>query len=446
MHFLYLELDFPLFWTNFDIVEAIRAKIACAKGNKLLGYSVFQNPEFRDLSSTPDFVKAGYSYAGSETDPLTDINSALFTHLLCGFANVNDSTNQLFIPNATDKQQFSEFTKQVKLTNPSVVTLISIWNGQPETAQGILGKKGNTSVLSSMITNPSSRKSFIGSSIKTARHYSFQGIDLFWLWPQTASGMSNMEIFLDEWRTAVDSEARNSADSKLILTMALHYLPTVFTNLSYPVDSIRRNLDWAHVVAYDYHLPSLENSTQAHAALYDPSSHFNTDFGIKEWLRRGFLSNKLLLGLPYHGYAWALKSPKESAIGVPSSGLAVTQDGSMGYSYIKAYIRSYGASTSYNATYVVNYCTIGSIWINFDDVEAIRDKIAYAKRNKLLGYNVFQVVNDYNWMLSQAAQEEEIDDGNKQRLLLFILLPVAIILIIGPALLFLRSRIFKSKG
>ncbi|KAI4335590.1 hypothetical protein L6164_014225 [Bauhinia variegata] len=395
-------------------------------------------------STAQNWIKAGYWYAGSES-PIPDINSALFTHLICAFANVNDSTSQLFIPKA-DEQYFSGFTDIVKRKNPSVVTLISIWNGQAATAQGILGKKANTSVLSSMITNPSSRKSFIESSIKTARRYGFQGVDLFWLWPQTASDMSNMEIFLNEWRAAVDSEARISAESKLILTMALHYLPTVFTNLSYPVDSIERNLDWAHVVAYDYHLPSLENSTHAHAALYDPLSHVNTDFGIKEWLRRGFPSNKLLLGLPYHGYAWALESPKESAIGAPSSGLAVTQDGSMSYKYIKWYIRSYGASTSYNATYVVNYCTIGSIWINFDDVEAIRAKIAYARENNLLGYNVFQVTNDDNWELSQAAQEEEIDQGKKQQLLLFILLPVAIILIIGAAFLFfLRSRIFKSK-
>ncbi|KAH0970991.1 hypothetical protein GBA52_023147 [Prunus armeniaca] len=34
----------------------------------------------------------------------------------------------------------------------------------------------------------------------------------------------------------------------------------------------------------------------------------------------------------------------------------------------------------YNAsTYAVNYCIIGLNWIGFDDVEAIRAKIAYVK-------------------------------------------------------------------
>ena len=356
------------------------------------------------LSTSQNWIKAGYWYAGSAI-PIPDINSALFTHLLCAFADLNSSSYQLFIPKS-DEQYYSGFTDFVRRKNPSVVTLISIWNGQASTAQGISGKKANSSVLSSMLSNSSSRKSFIDSSIKTARLYGFQGIDLLWLYPQTASDMNNIGILLQEWRAAVNSEAKSSGKSPLILSMALRYVPVTFGNLSYPVDSIWKNVDFAHVVAYDYHLPSLENYTNAHAALYDPRSHVNTDFGIREWLNRGFPSNKLLLGLPYHGYAWTLENPSVTAIGSPSSGLAVSQDGSMNYKYIKSYVRSYGASISYNASYVVNYCTIGSIWINFDDVEAIKTKIAYAREKNLLGYNVFQVINDdENWELSRAGMQ-----------------------------------------
>jgi acyl CoA:acetate/3-ketoacid CoA transferase beta subunit len=36
-------------------------------------------------------------------------------------------------------------------------------------------------------------------------------------------------------------------------------------------------------------------------------------------------------------------------------------------------------------------------------VEAIRAKVSYAKQNGLLGYNVFQVGNDDNWVLSRAG-------------------------------------------
>ncbi|PON88527.1 1,4-alpha-glucan-branching enzyme [Trema orientale] len=65
-----------------------------------------------------------------------------------------------------------------------------------------------------------------------------------------------MGVLLDEWRDAVDSESRNSTRSKLILTMALRYVPD--------------------------------------------------DYGIRKWLSRGFPSEKLVLGLPFHDYAWTL--------------------------------------------------------------------------------------------------------------------------------------------
>ncbi|KAK4604681.1 hypothetical protein RGQ29_012946 [Quercus rubra] len=385
------------------------------------------------------WTKAGYWYAGSES-PIPDINSALFTHLICGFANVSSTTYQLSIP-PEQEQYFSTFTNIVKSKNPSVITLLSIWNGQATTAKSILGEKVNTSVLSSMLNQSSCRKSFIESSIKTARQYGFQGIDLFWLWPNTASDMTNMGILLDEWRAAVDSELRNSSESKLILTMALYYLPS-FEFGSYPIGSIQRNMDWAHVVAYDYHLPLNEKFIHAHAVLYDPSSNVNTDYGIRGWLAKGFPPNKLVFGLPYHGYAWTLVNPKENAIGAPSSGRAETEDGSMSYKYIKSYIRGYNAKTIFNATFVMNYCIIGSTWINFDDVESIRAKISYAKQKNLRGYNVFQVSNDDNWMLFQAAQEEDNGPEKKRRLLLIIMLPTALIIIILAFMMYyIRDRV-----
>nr|POF02784.1 g-type lectin s-receptor-like serine/threonine-protein kinase [Quercus suber] len=390
------------------------------------------------------WTKAGYWYASSES-PIPDINSALFTHLICGFANVSSTTYQLSIP-LEQEQYFSSFTNIVKSKNPSVITLLSIWNGQATTAKAILGEKVNTSVLSSMLNQSSYRKSFIESSIKTARQYGFQGIDLFWLWPNTASDMTNMGILLDEWRAAVDSELRNSSESKLILTMALYYLPS-FEFGSYPIGSIQRNMDWAHVVAYDYHLPLNEKFIHAHAVLYDPSSNVNTDYGIRGWLAKGFPPNKLVFGLPYHGYAWTLVNPKENAIGAPSSGRAETEDGSMSYKYIKSYIRGYNAKTIFNATFVMNYCIIGSTWINFDDVESIRAKISYAKQKNLRGYNVFMVSNDDNWMLSQAAQEEDNGPEKKRRLLLIIMLPTALIIIILAFMMYyIRGRVLKSKG
>uniref|UniRef100_A0A6N2M8L8 GH18 domain-containing protein n=1 Tax=Salix viminalis TaxID=40686 RepID=A0A6N2M8L8_SALVM len=66
-------------------------------------------PRFHNhFSAAQKWVKAGYWYSGSDF-PISDINSALFTHLICAFANVNSSTYELSIP-PNSEQNFSIFT------------------------------------------------------------------------------------------------------------------------------------------------------------------------------------------------------------------------------------------------------------------------------------------------------------------------------------------------
>ncbi|KAK9268737.1 hypothetical protein L1049_000498 [Liquidambar formosana] len=130
--------------------------------------------------------------------------------------------------------------------------------------------------------------------------------------------MTNMGTLFDEWRVAVFSESTKSNKSQLILTMAVHYSPTL-GSVSFPVYSISRNLDWVHVMAYDYCRPLQANHTGAHAALHDPLSDKNTDYGIGEWRASGLLASQLVLGLPYYGYAWKLVNPKDNDSGCTRS-------------------------------------------------------------------------------------------------------------------------------
>ncbi|KAK6236903.1 hypothetical protein SCA6_012240 [Theobroma cacao] len=387
-------------------------------------------------SSPQTWIKAGYWDSSGEL-PVSDINSALFTHLFCAFAYVNSTSYQLLI-NSSKEQPFSEFTNTVKLKNPSITTLLSIRVGKSE-----------STTFSLMINQTSNRKSFIKSSVRTARLYGFHGLDLVGVMPRNSTNMTSLGTFLDEWRAEVDSESRNSGKTQLLLTMSFGHVPTV-NSVSYPIDSAKRNLDWVNIIAYDYYVPTVDRFTGVHAALYDPFGGANTDAGIREWLQRGFSADKLVLGLPYHGFGWTLVNSGENDIGSPASGPAVTIDGSMGYKLIKSFIQTYGYGTEsvYNSTYVVSFCKIGSNWINFDDVEAIKAKVSYAKAKGLLGYNVFQLSNDENWLLSQAAYGIGTSQREKQQQLLVIVLVTvaAVILLMGTIVCYLQIKIFKSQG
>lgn len=163
-------------------------------------------------------------------------------------------------------------------------------------------------------------------------------------------------------------------------------------------------------------------------------------------MRLGLPASKLLLGLPFHGYAWKLKKANGSInLGAPAGGPAITNDGSVSYDYIKTFIQSYRVKIAYDARSVENYCTIGSFWISFDDVEAIRAKVSYAKEKKLLGYSVWEVSHDENWALSRAAQDEDIDPRGKRGLLLTTLIPSLVVVLILAIICCLR-RLYKSRG
>ena len=346
-------------------------------------------------SEAQTWVKSGYWYSGTGS-PISDINSALYTHLICAFADVNSSSYELSV-SSRDEQYFFTFTDTVRQKNPSVTTLLSIG-----------GAGANHTTLSNMVSKASYRKSFIDSSIKIARLYGFQGLDFGWNSANTSSDMTNMGLLFQDWRAAVNSEAKNSSQKDLILTAAVHFSPDL-NSVSFPVDSIRSNLNWVHVNAYDYHAPGWSNYTGASAALYDPTSNANTDYGIGAWIGRGLSASKLVLGLPFYGYAWTLKNPNDNGIGAPATGpaaIAIKGGGAIRYYRIKSYVQSYGAAIMYNATYVVNYCTVGSTWIGFDDVEAVRMKVSYAREKKLLGYVVWQIPYDDNWALSLAGTVE----------------------------------------
>ncbi|KAJ4846782.1 hypothetical protein Tsubulata_014095 [Turnera subulata] len=349
--------------------------------------------KFHPSNSQESWIRAGYWDSSSEL-PISSINSALFTHLICAFAHINSSTYQLYVSD-TKKQSFSSFTSTVRAKNPSVVSLLSVRGGDKD-----------LSVVPSMVGQSSYRKSFIESSIKTARTYGFDGLELYGVEPSRPStNMTNLGNLLHEWRDAVDSEPRVAGKPRLLLVMASYYLSPEDHVTTYPVDSIRRNLDWVHIVAYDYYVPTETNITGAHAALYGDPKWRNTDKCIKEWLRRGLPASKMVLGVPYHGYAWVLANPDVNVIGAPASGPAITKDGSMGYKIIKSFIKNYGYGVSevYNSTAVVNFFTVGPTWINFDDVDTIKAKISYALENRLAGYSVFHLSNDENWVLSEAG-------------------------------------------
>ncbi|KAK0576141.1 hypothetical protein LWI29_012572 [Acer saccharum] len=237
------------------------------------------------------------------------------------------------------------------------------------------------------------------------------------------SGLSNL---FEEWRAAITLEARNSSKSELILTAVVYDSPDVYSQ-PHPIDSMQRYLNWIIVDPTVYSTPDRSGKfTAAPSALYDPTNN--------------------------------LVNSADNGIGAPANGPAISSDGVMEYKEIKDYIERFKAHVIYNSTYVVNYCSVETDWIAFDDVEAIRAKVYYAKEKGLLGYNLWPISLDSNWVLSQAAALQDAitisPEDNKSgqnkwpHRFLVIILPItaAFMLLLGLVIYFWWMRKPKSKA
>ncbi|TXG60752.1 hypothetical protein EZV62_012115 [Acer yangbiense] len=340
------------------------------------------------FSTAQNVVKSAYWFSGSEY-PVADIDSTLFTHLFCAFADLNSQNNQVTVSSA-NQARFSTFTTTVQQKNPSVKTLLSIGGGN-----------ANKAAFAFMASQASSRKSFIDSSIRLARTNGFHGLDIDWEYPENSAQMANFGVLLKEWRTAVSTESRSSGKLPLLLSAAVSYSSNYFGVIN-PVQAISNSLDWINVMAYDFtYRADSVRLTGPPAALYSPGTQISGDAGIRAWIQSGMPSNKIVIGFPYYGHSLRLADANNHGFFAPTNG--EVNGGAMGYKQIRQFISQNRATQVYNSTVVSDYCYSGTTWIGYDDTQSVSTKVRYAKGKSLLGYFAWHLANDDNWILTREA-------------------------------------------
>ncbi|XP_057419700.1 class V chitinase-like [Lotus japonicus] len=345
-------------------------------------------------SAQTTVVKGGYWYSDAGL-AASDIDSTLFTHLFCAFADLDTTTNQLTI-SSSNAQPFSTFTETVQQNNPSVKTLLSIGGG---------GGSSLAQTFSTMANQSSTRKTFIDSSIQIARANNFHGLDLDWEYPNSDADKTNYASLITEWREAVKEESRTSGLPELLLTAAVAGSDQISLLENYPVQEISQNLDWVNAMVYDLFIPEgYPTETQPPAPLKNPIGQFSGDQGISKWVELGLSESKLAIGLPFYGYSWRLVSGDEHGLFAAANGAADSGGGAIGYGDIVRDYVNKGAQRVYNSTFVTDYCYSGTTWIGYDDTQSVTAKVDYAKERGLVGYFAWQLGgDDDSWTLSKAA-------------------------------------------
>lgn len=215
-------------------------------------------------------------------------------------------------------------------------------------------------------------------------------------------------IFLNEWRAAINTEARNSSEAALIFTAAVSGSPGVNDSI-YVVQSLARNLDWINLLAYGFYGPNWSPSqTNSHAQLFDPVNGVSGSDGLNQWIQKGISPQKIVFGIPFFGYAWRLNNTNIHGLRAPATGRSNVYDGPwMIYDKIRDFIVQHRATTVHDDEIVGDYCYSGNTWISYDDIQSVRTKVSYIKSRGLLGYYAMDISGDTNWnfVLSHAASQ-----------------------------------------
>ncbi|KAL6506099.1 hypothetical protein OROHE_022628 [Orobanche hederae] len=339
----------------------------------------------------------GVYYPSWSRDDLSPsaINTTYFTHIYYAFLVPNNVTFKFDIDKITEAPFLKDFTSTLQAKEHPVRTLFSIGGGNVGPA-----------LFSRMADHPSSRAAFINSTIEVARTYGFNGFDLDWEFPQDRKDMENLAHLLEEWRHAVQTEAKAIGKPQLLITAAVYYSADTFLSgaqRAYPVDSITKNLNWVNVMNYDYHGSWDTSVTGAHAALYDPKSNLSTSFRIGSWIRAGVPGSKLVMGMPLYGRTWELKDTRLFGVGAPAVGVGPGEDGALTFAQVVKFNKDHKAKVVFDSETVSMYSVAGKSWIGYDDVTSVALKIGFARALELRGYFFWDVHGDYKWRISKKG-------------------------------------------
>lgn len=324
------------------------------------------------------------------------IDAGKLTHINYAFVDVQDSmawlTNMV-----TDTVNFRVLNK-LKEVNPDLKILISIggwsWSGN----------------FSDAMLTPESRTKFAKSSVQIVADYELDGVDIDWEYP---GQIGDNNVFRPEDKqnyTLMFEALRKELDELSEITGKYYELTTaVGANDKYiehtEMGKAVKYLDYVNLMTYDFYTSG--DSAGHHSNLCPPEDYekdASAHKSVRLFLEAGVPAEKLVMGVPFYGRSWIMKSAEKHGINMPVEARA--RGG--GYTFIKDSLVNQKGLVRYwdenaQAPYLFNSET--NQLVAYDDEESVRLKCEYVLDNNMAGMMFWQYASDPKEYLLDVMNE-----------------------------------------
>ncbi|MDD3201405.1 MAG: glycosyl hydrolase family 18 protein [Bacteroidales bacterium] len=228
----------------------------------------------RQLINNPDPIALAYVFYRSDQHPLPD--PAAITHINFAFGHVNESCNEIFIPQESGLHAITGL-KEIK---PSLKVLLSI------------GGWGSGR-FSEMVSDEALRHAFAQDCKRVIDEFNLDGIDFDWEYPTNSVALISSAPEDTRNFTALMKEVRTAIGKDKLLTLA-----TSASGKYIDFPAIEPFVDFVNIMTYDF----VMTEPFHHAGLY-PSSltgSMSCYESVLAHVKAGFPIEKLVLGIPFY--------------------------------------------------------------------------------------------------------------------------------------------------
>ncbi|UXY14266.1 glycoside hydrolase family 18 protein [Chitiniphilus purpureus] len=349
-----------------------------------------------------------------------DIDASKVTHINYAFANIKDGEVVVGDPGVdTGGKNNFETLQRLKKKNPNLRTLISVggWSWSVN--------------FSESAATPESRKRFADSAVAFIRKYGFDGVDIDWEYPVEGGSdemkhrpedKQNYTHLIAALRKALDAAGKE--DKKYYeLTTAVWGNDKFIKNTE--MDKVSRDFDFINLMSYDFN--GLWNKFSGHLAPFrnDPaynkpgiSDKFNVVSSVEAYLKAGVPPAKLVVGIPFYGFAWKQCPPERNGEyqDCNGKGRGTWEEGNLDFSDIEAnLINRNGFTRHWNdvskAAFLYNAKT--GEFVTYEDPQALKHKLDFIKEKKLGGAMYWEITADRKQTLVNQIAESLLPKPGK---------------------------------